>query len=236
MQFSWRSPASWAGIRRSSNRGVAPVLSCGVWILAVSVRSRQAIFRGLRWQLLGERRLRTRPRDCVVSDSFGKDIALESGDVIQNSTGCFFFWGSIRRGATGTVENARFIFFVSLPCANIGFFGLNFQVSMYISKFRAAGNGAHGLLFQKLWAILLASFFPPCEVSSVITNCVLSRSKEIFDGIFAYILRNVNADGSNLLSYDVGYDGEEEDIIDTGADRYELLLQEASKKVSVRCV
>jgi len=109
-------------------------------------------------------------------------------------------------------------------------FGEEQLVSMYISKFQVAGNGAHGLLFQKLWAILLSSFVPPCEVSPVINNYALSRSKEIFSGIFSYILRNVNADGSNLLSYDVGYDGEEEDIIDTGADRYELLLQETSKK------
>ena len=77
-------------------------------------------------------------------------------------------------------------------------------------------------------AMLLLSFYPPCQTSSF-SNAVLERSNEIFT-VVVYVLRNVNADRSNILSYDVGYDDEEE-TVEIGADMYDSLLLGLLKKV-----
>lgn len=106
-------------------------------------------------------------------------------------------------------------------------FGEAEMVSLYLKKFQVAGNGAHGLLFQQLWAMLLLSYYPPCEVPSY-SSILLGASNEVFS-LFTYVLRNVNADGSNLLSYEVGYD-EEEETVEIGADIYEALLQGERQK------
>ncbi|KAL9189207.1 hypothetical protein ACHAXT_011697 [Thalassiosira profunda] len=114
---------------------------------------------------------------------------------------------------------------VALPSGNT--FGAEELISLYLDKYAVAGNGAHGLLFQKLWALLLLSFYPPSPLPTCY-NAVLGKSNEIF-GRTVYLLENINADGSNLLSYEVGYD-EEEETVDIGSDAYESLLQELRAK------
>lgn len=69
-----------------------------------------------------------------------------------------------------------------------------------------AGNGAHGLLFQKLWALLLLSFYPPSE-ADLCSSIVLNKSSEILS-LFSYIINNADPNGSNLLEYDVDEDDE----------------------------
>ena len=69
-----------------------------------------------------------------------------------------------------------------------------------------AGNGAHGLLFQKLWALLLLSFYPPSKADSC-SHIVLEKSSEILS-LFSYIMNNVESNGSNLLEYDIDEDDE----------------------------
>lgn len=97
-----------------------------------------------------------------------------------------------------------------------------------------AGNGPHGLLFQKLWAMLLLSFYPPSKAVTCST-IVLTVPNEIFS-MFTYILQNVNPDGTNLLSYEVGYDEEEDtDDVDAGAEINEAMRQQEVKKVSCPC-
>ena len=107
-------------------------------------------------------------------------------------------------------------------------FGEEEMVHLLQMKFQAAGNGAHGLLFQKLWVLLLLSFYPPCELASY-CNVVLRKSNEIFNQLI-YILKNVSPDGTNLLSFAVGYD-EDEETVDIGVGMYEALLQEQRTKV-----
>mmetsp|Transcript_27442 Transcript_27442/g.46712 ORF Transcript_27442/g.46712 Transcript_27442/m.46712 type:complete len:540 (-) Transcript_27442:98-1717(-) len=106
-------------------------------------------------------------------------------------------------------------------------FGEEELVHLYLMKWKVAGNGAHGLLFQKLWALLLLSFYPPCQLASC-CNTVLAKSNTIFN-IFVYVIKNTNRDGTNVLSYEVGY-GEEEETVDTGAEIYEAMLQEQRTK------
>ena len=106
------------------------------------------------------------------------------------------------------------------------------MISLYLDKFQVAGNGAHGLLIQKLWALLLLSFYPPCPLPTC-SNSVLGKSNEIF-GRVVYLLENVNADGSNLLSYEVGCD-EEEETVGIGSEAYEVLLQEQRATVRIAC-
>jgi hypothetical protein len=76
-----------------------------------------------------------------------------------------------------------------------------------VSKFHVAGNGAHGLMFQKLWALLLLSFYPP-STATICSSIVLNKSCEIFP-LFSYVSRNVDSHYSNLLHYDVEMDDEE---------------------------
>lgn len=98
----------------------------------------------------------------------------------------------------------------------------NIQIALYVSKFNVAGNGASGLLFQQLWAMLLLSFYPP-STSSSWSPIVLSNSSEIFP-LFAYVIKNVHLDRSNLLTYEVGYD--DDDTEDTfGIPESELNIQ-----------
>lgn len=115
---------------------------------------------------------------------------------------------------------------LTLPSGAV--FGEGELVSLYLRKFQVAGNGAHGLLFQKLWALLLLSFYPPCR--SPRSDAVLRESNAIFN-IFTVLLKNVSKDGTNVLSYEIGYDDEEEPC-HIGEDFYESLLQEQRTKVS----
>ena len=101
-------------------------------------------------------------------------------------------------------------------------FGEEQLIQMYIMKYQIAGNGAHGLLFQKLWSMLLLSFYPPCQLA-VCSSIVLGRSNDIFNN-FVHVLKNVKADGTNLLSYEIH--DEEEELVDIGADIYESLQQQ----------
>lgn len=88
----------------------------------------------------------------------------------------------------------------------------DFKIALYILKFKVAGNGAFGLLFQKLWAMLLLSFYPP-SASISCSPIVLNSSSEIFP-LFTHVIKNVHSDRSNLLAYEVEYDeaGETFDI------------------------
>jgi len=99
-------------------------------------------------------------------------------------------------------------------------------VDLYVKRFQVAGNGAHGLLFQSIWGMLLLSFYPPSQITNL-TNPVLERANDIF-GAFVYLLRNVNSDGSNILSYEVECDDEEEKI-DRDTCAYDTVLQEQAK-------
>ena len=107
-------------------------------------------------------------------------------------------------------------------------FGHEELVSLLLMKFQTAGNGAHGLLFQKVWAVLLISFYPPCELVSY-CHIVLSKSNDIFEK-FIYVLRNSTQCGTNLLSFAVECD-EEENYVDIGLELYDGLLQEQRTKV-----
>jgi len=95
-------------------------------------------------------------------------------------------------------------------------------IQMYLMKYQIAGNGAHGLLFQKLWSMLLLSFYPPCQLTSC-SRFVLGRSNEVFNN-FIHVLKNVKADGTNLISYEIH--DEEEETVDIGADIHEALQQQ----------
>lgn len=106
-------------------------------------------------------------------------------------------------------------------------FGEQELIRMYLTKFPVAGNGGHGLLFQKLWALLLVSFYPPCLLA-VCCSIVLGNSNAIYNQVI-YLLQNMKADGSNVLSYEVGSD-EEEETVSIGADVYRVLLQEQRRK------
>ena len=110
---------------------------------------------------------------------------------------------------------------VLLPSGTV--FGKEQFISLYINKFQVAGNGPHGLLFQKLWTMLLLSFYPPCPLVSC-SRLVLAKSNEVFAKLL-YVLKNANPDGSNVLSYEIGYD-EDEDNVEIGTDIYETLLLE----------
>ena len=107
-----------------------------------------------------------------------------------------------------------------------GTFGNSQLVDLYVKRFHVAGNGAHGLLFQTLWGMLLLSFYPPSH-SITLTSSVLEHANDIF-GAFVYLLRNVNRDGSNLLPYEVDCDDDEEKL-DRDTCAYDSLLQEQTK-------
>jgi len=106
-------------------------------------------------------------------------------------------------------------------------FGEEEFISLLLLKFEVAGNGAHGLFFQKLWALFLLSLYPPCNLTSC-SNIVLGKSNSIFQK-FLYVLSNVdNSLATNVLSYEVC--GEEEETVDICAENYEALLQEQRMK------
>jgi len=105
-------------------------------------------------------------------------------------------------------------------------FGKEQLIQMYIMKYQIAGNGAHGLLFQKLWSMLLLSFYPPCQLTSC-SSLVLGNSNDIFNN-FIHVLKNMKHDGTNLLSYEIH--DEEEETVDIGADIYEALQQQQRTK------
>lgn len=107
-----------------------------------------------------------------------------------------------------------------------GMFGHAQLVDLFVKRFQVAGNGAHGLLLQSFWGMLLLSFYPPSRTSPF-TNAVLGKSNAIFSA-FVYLLRNVNSDGSNILSYEVEFDDEEE-IIDRDLSAYDSLVEEQTK-------
>ncbi len=65
--------------------------------------------------------------------------------------------------------------------------------------------------------------YPPSHTITL-TNSVLGKANEIF-GAFVYLLKNANKDGSNLLSYEVEYDDDEE-LVDRDTRAYDALLQE----------
>ena len=101
-------------------------------------------------------------------------------------------------------------------------FGEEEFFSLYLLKWQVGGNGAHGLLFQKLWALFLLSFYPPCQLASC-SSIILGKSNDIFN-MFLYVLKNVHP-GTNVLSYEIGWD-EEDDTADVGSfDLYEALHQ-----------
>ena len=111
---------------------------------------------------------------------------------------------------------------VTLPSA---VFGEEEFLSLYLLKWQVGGNGAHGLLFQKLWALFLLSLYPPCQLASC-SSIILGRSNsnDIFK-MLLYVLKNVHPDGTNVLSYEIGWD-EEDDTADVGSfDLYEVLHQ-----------
>lgn len=81
-------------------------------------------------------------------------------------------------------------------------------VDLYLAKFQVAGNGAHGLMLQKLYMMFLLSI--PMSHSHQTTNEVLENC--------TYILRNRK---DSLLPYSVGHD-EEDNIIDLGD--YDVLV------------
>lgn len=108
-------------------------------------------------------------------------------------------------------------------------FGEEELITLYTNKFQIAGNGAHGLLLQKMWALLLLSFYPPCQL--VYGGIVLQKSNKIFR-ILIYMLKNVKPNGDNLLSYEVGFN-EDEETVDIGADTYDLLQQGVRAKVRI---
>ena len=58
----------------------------------------------------------------------------------------------------------------------------------------------------------------------------VTKSNEIFENLL-YVLTNLNPNGSNVLSYDVGCDDDEEDMT-VGMDAYENMLQEQRSKVT----
>ena len=113
-----------------------------------------------------------------------------------------------------------------------GTFGHSQMVDLLVKRFQLAGNGAHGLLFQTLWATLLLSFYPPSSHTSPLTNSVLEKSNEIFSA-FVYLLKNVHKDGSNLLSYEVECDDDEEKI-DRDTCVYDSLVQEQAARDKAR--
>lgn len=134
---------------------------------------------------------------------------------------------ALARIALSTPSVLQSLLPVKLPSGNV--FGGEELISLLLLKFQVAGNGAHGLLFQKLWAMLLLSFYPPSQLPTC-SNIVLRKSNAIFSKL-VYVLKNANHDGTNLLSYEVEYDDDEE-TVDIGADMYESLLQEQRAKVS----
>ena len=100
------------------------------------------------------------------------------------------------------------------------------MVDLFVKRFQVGGNGAHGLGCQSFWGVLLLSFYPPSQTPPF-TNAVLEASNDIFSA-FVYLLRNVNSDGSNFLSYEVEFDDEEE-TIDRDTSAYDSLLEEQTK-------
>jgi hypothetical protein len=58
---------------------------------------------------------------------------------------------------------------------------------------------------------------------------VLGKSNEIINQLI-YILSSVSPDGTNLLSFAVGYD-EDKETVDIAVEMYEALLQEQRTKV-----
>jgi hypothetical protein len=98
-------------------------------------------------------------------------------------------------------------------------------INLYLLKFQVAGNGAHGLLFQKLWTLLLLTLYP--------TPCIITKSNQIFEKI-VYLLRNLSPCGTNILSFEVTYDEEEdEDDLNVGGEEYEKMLQDIRAKVTI---
>ena len=108
-----------------------------------------------------------------------------------------------------------------------GTFGHSQLVDLFVKRFQVAGNGAHGLLFESLWGMLLISFYPLSHTITL-TNSVLEKANEIF-GAFVYLLKNVSRDGSNLLSYEVECDDDEENI-ERDSCAYDVLLQEQAAR------
>ena len=78
--------------------------------------------------------------------------------------------------------------------------------------------------------MLFASFYPSCEATSF-SSVILTKSNEIFN-MFVYVLRNVDANCKNIISYEVGYDSDEE-TIDIGGEIYDALVLEQLKKVTL---
>ena len=82
-------------------------------------------------------------------------------------------------------------------------------VDLYLAKFQIAGNGAHGLMLQKLYMMFLLSIQP--------TPHILGKSDKLLEHC-QYIIRN--AKGGLLLPYSVEVD--EEDNIAVG--EYDVLV------------
>jgi hypothetical protein len=115
-----------------------------------------------------------------------------------------------------------------------GTFGHAQLVNLYVTRFQVAGNGAHGLLFQTLWGMLLLSFLPPSPFHRfTMTQCVLEKANDIFSA-FVYLLRNVDTNLSNIISYEVEFDDE------TRIDRntlcaYDALVLEQTNYDKLHC-
>ena len=151
----------------------------------------------------------------ACASSFTEQESCEPDRVIV------LYLSALARVILATPSMIQALLPVTLPSGTV--FGEEQFISLYINKFQVAGNGPHGLLFQKLWTMLLLSFYPPCPLVSC-SRLVLAKSNDVFAKLL-YVLKNANHDGSNVLSYEIGYD-EDEDTVDIGTDIYETLLLE----------
>ena len=76
---------------------------------------------------------------------------------------------------------------------------------------------------------LASSLILPNEQIRMYCKIVLGKSNEIINQLI-YILSSVSPDGTNLLSFAVGYD-EDKETVDIAVEMYEALLQEQRTKV-----
>lgn len=85
-------------------------------------------------------------------------------------------------------------------------------------------------MFQKLWTMLLLSFYPPFKVASC-SSTVLEMSSQIFP-LLTYVVSNVHSDESNILPFEVECDHEEDPVEVYAKAESESLRQGAAKAVS----
>lgn len=163
-------------------------------------------------------------RDCGVLNTFINACALSyfEDDKCEPDRVIVLYLTALSRVFLASPSTLQSLLPTKLPSGAI--FGEEEWISLYLLKFQVAGNGAHGLLFQKLWAVLLLSVYP--------SPFTIKQSNQIFDKLL-YVLRNLSPNGSNVLSYEVACDDEEDyDISHTGAEAFERAMQEQRTKVN----